>query len=364
MGLLKTKPILFSDSFQHSKDPFYADNAKYKATSKASLPNSTKDLMVKKSQAVFFTVDNVLQKLLDNDRYINSYIQKIQNVKVDKSRVIEAFKQDVPVLSSDAYETAFQRHLDIHHSKSSKFMQLSEVYNKRLRTDFSNFDVDSAREKFLKSSSYEVDTSDESDLSSFSQDVVVNVEYDDQVNCPTNYIAVYVCNDQTDGQFSTTLSRNIVTPVADQIPPTTETKYIYREWLSGIKEFFIYIPSTFTFYTEKLGENGTTGYSDESKLLTPHTRATWIKMVMNKRHFKLSHVFTLEINGQSLPLQIHADQKSYFNDCPQPSIVRSVCMSNDRDNNTDCIYDEDTNMFTFSFCCYGTDAQAVRIVGN
>ena len=58
-------------------------------------------------------------------------------------------------------------------------MQLSEVYNKRLRTDFSNFDVDSAKEKFLKSSSYEEDTSDKPDLSSFSQDVVVNVEYDD-----------------------------------------------------------------------------------------------------------------------------------------------------------------------------------------
>lgn len=58
-------------------------------------------------------------------------------------------------------------------------MQLSEVYNKRLQTDFSNFDVDSAKEKFLKASSYEADTSDEPDLSSFSQDVVVNVEYDD-----------------------------------------------------------------------------------------------------------------------------------------------------------------------------------------
>lgn len=72
----------------------------------------------------------------------------------------------------------------------------------------------------------------------------------------------------------------------------------------------------------------------------------------------------MEICGQSLPLQIHANTMSCFNDCPQPSIVRTVCTSGSLDSNVDVAYDDDTNILTLLFCCYGTDAQAIRILAS
>lgn len=374
MGLLKTKPILFSSNFSHSTDPFYADNLKYKTVSQSQIPNDSTNIVVKKSQAVFFTVDNVLQKLLDNDKYINTYIQKLQNTSISKERAEEAFTQNVESLDTSCFYDTYQNHLSVHHNKKyvcpdgiSKFTQLEEIYNKRLRNDFSNFDIDSARGAEGVDGTFlhkRYEDSSTGRLSSYQQDIVINIEYDDTVNCPTNYIAVYVCNDYTDNKFSTTLSKHVTNSIINQIPTTNQTKYIYKEWLSGMKEFYIYIPSTFTFYTEQLGEYGPDGVTGAEKPLNPHTKCTWIRVVMNKRHFKLNHIYQMEICGQSLPLQIHANKYSYFNDCPQPSIVRTVCMSNNHNNNTDCIYDEETNMFTMYFCCYGTDAQAIRILAD
>jgi len=91
MGLLKKKPILFSKDFKDSADPFHDENVKAKAVHKSSLPNDKQDILVKKSQAVFFTVDNILQKLLDNDRFIQQYLEKVQNAKVRKEDALKAF---------------------------------------------------------------------------------------------------------------------------------------------------------------------------------------------------------------------------------------------------------------------------------
>lgn len=74
MGLLKKKPMLFSKDFSASADPFHDENTRARAVHKSSVPNDISDVLVKKSQAVFFTVDNILQKLLDNDRFIKQYL--------------------------------------------------------------------------------------------------------------------------------------------------------------------------------------------------------------------------------------------------------------------------------------------------
>lgn len=85
-------------------------------------------------------------------------------------------------------------------------MQMDEIYTKRLKVDFSNFDEESASKSFLSCMS-------DDDSTMFSQDIVVAIEHDTDVAAPTNYVAVHVCNDQTDGMFSTVLSKNVTSPV-------------------------------------------------------------------------------------------------------------------------------------------------------
>ena len=71
MGLLKKKDILLASDFTHAGDPFYADNQVLKTTSKNELPGDASSVLVAKGQAVFYTVDNILNKLLANDKFIS-----------------------------------------------------------------------------------------------------------------------------------------------------------------------------------------------------------------------------------------------------------------------------------------------------
>lgn len=113
---------------------------------------------------MFFTVNNILQKLLDNDRFIKQYIEKVRSTKVTKDAALSAFRQNVNTLELSTYEGAYAEHLRVHHdyilSSDSKkryddgagnhFMQMDEIYTKRLRADFSNFDEEAAQENFLE----------------------------------------------------------------------------------------------------------------------------------------------------------------------------------------------------------------------
>lgn len=87
----------------------------------------------------------------------------MQNTKVTKDEALSAFRQDVGTLALSTYESAYAEHMRVHHdyilSSESKwkysgpagehFMQMDEIYTKRLKSDFSNFDEDGARESFV-----------------------------------------------------------------------------------------------------------------------------------------------------------------------------------------------------------------------
>jgi len=108
----------------------------------------------------------------------------------------------VTKLALSSYEAAYADHLSVHHDYNIEsntkqmyksgdlghFMQMDEIYTKRLKIDFSNFDEDGARQNFLISA-------DDSDTMQFQRDVVMEVECDTDVAAPTNYVAVHVCND-------------------------------------------------------------------------------------------------------------------------------------------------------------------------
>lgn len=354
MGLLKKKDILLASDFAHAGDPFYADNQVLKTTSKNELPGDASSVLVAKGQAVFYTVDNILNKLLANDKFISQYLEKIKATGISKERAQKAFQQNVTSLDIDYYESQYIDHIDTHHNPADKtYVQLSSVYGSYMHDDFSNIDIEGAREHFIKQ------RYDNPTTYRMSSDVLISCEFDDSpnVNYPTNYVNVQIMNQHTGGVFSYSLSKGDSSEIASQVPSTTNSKYIYKEWLSGMKELLIYIPTTFTFYNGRLGMDG----SD------PHSQASYIRIIINKRHFKLRHIYNMQICGQSLPLQISASSDPefpYFNDCPQPSLVRTMPISDQLSANTNCIYDENTNMFTLYFCCCGTDAQAIQIFGD
>ena len=140
------------------------------------------------------------------------------------------------------------------------------------------------------------------------------------------------------------------------IPDMTDCKYIYKKWLSGFKELYIYLPTTFTFYKGLDLE-----YGEEH----PDKNATFIKIGINYRHFNFNHIYQAHICGQSLPMHIETTkEKPYFNDIILPSMLRSMCVSDELTNNTDMIKDNRTSMYYLYFTCYGTDAQAIRIFGD
>lgn len=151
---------------------------------------------------MFFTVDNILQKLLDNDRFIKQYIEKVQNAKISKERALCAFTQDVTELKLSTYEQAFIDHMSVHHDYDltanaakpykgpggAHFMQMSDIFTYRLKTDFSNFDEEGASKTFLS-------TESANEVTTYMRDVVMEMECDTDSAAPTNYVAVHVCND-------------------------------------------------------------------------------------------------------------------------------------------------------------------------
>jgi len=114
---------------------------------------------------------------------------------------------------------------------------LSSAEAQYLDIDASNFDEAGARSHFMLSAG-----------SSLSNDMLVEVEYDDSPNVrrASNYVNVTVANRQTRWAFKQNIVEQVGT--ASNIPKLDTCTYIYKRWLSGLKELYIHLPSTFTFY--------------------------------------------------------------------------------------------------------------------
>lgn len=349
MALLTRKPILLNSDFENHDNPFYENNQVLKSVTHSSLPSAAEDVLLSKGSQTYHAVNNVLAHLLDNDRFIAEYIAKLQNQSVSKGRAAEAFSQNVTALTSNIYEKAYEQHIESYH-ENPELVPLSTLYREYLKADCSNLDVEAATKNFTKTEKF-------GGCTFLSNDFVSKIEFNDSptVRLASNYVNVAVKNSYTNNKFMTQMAAAQQMANMTSVPSTRESTYIYKEYISGKKELYIYIPSTFTFYNEQLS-SGTAH--------NPHADATYVRIKLNKRHFQLNHIYNLQINGQSLPLMIHKDKKAYFSDQILPSIARTICTSISSDNNIDSIYDENTNLYTLYFCCYGTDAQAIKILAD
>ena len=363
MGLDKHKKLIIEDNF--NINPFDLENDKLSQLNYDSMPTKREDVMLDRHASTHYMVQYVLNKLLQNDKYIQNRINKkpilpdINNLSssIDKKPTYDSITKYIDE-TTGLYAQAISHHMSEYHDSNNKdIYQLSSVAKEYLKNDMSNFDIKGARDEFQitnASDGYSLCDSKKIDISN---DIVIQTEFNDSatVNSPLNNINVCVLNKKTGNQFKTTMTD--VFSTLQTLPNLTDSTYIFKKWLSGFKELYIYIPTTYTFYNEHTEDQ----YGNEK----PNDNATVIRVGINRRHFEFNNIYQAHICGQSLPMQIHVDKNPYFSDIVLPSMLRSMCISkDDSTSNTEIIYDRKTSMYYLYFVCYGTDAQAIRIFGD
>lgn len=374
MGLDKRKQILVREDFE--VDPFKATNQMLSAQDRSTLPASPDDVMLDRHQSVYYSVEYALKRLMQNDEFIETFLKASQSqIELAVNRgLLTSQNVDSSIAtpeSTQIYPSFFKLHeYEYHGATGPAYSQyasqatpatfmMSAVNATYADTDMSNFDEAKALTSFQKRSDLAGNRTNamlsaKNDIK-ISNDVIVDIEYNDSptVRRATNYVNVTVLNKKTRGVFR----QNIVEQVSilDTVPSLTECTYIYKRWLSGFKELYVYIPSTFTFYNSNEHGEDVNG------------NATWICLKINKRHFQLNHIYQAHICGQSLPMQIHNELSTgvtHFNDVILPSMLRTMCTSPDENTNTKMVYDSYNAQYVLYFVCYGTDAQAIRIFGD
>ena len=366
MGLDKTKPILLKDDF--IADPFFPKNSLLKTQVKSYLPTLKEDVQIAKSQNVHYSFEYVLKRLLDNDKYISRYISLLNDqieyltppgttAESRLSAAVDTTGVDTDESHMTIYQEYLQQHLNDYHS-NPQIYSLSSVHQNFIKSDMSNFDEEGARQNFQE-------RHETGQTVQIKNDIVVNMEFSDSGDDgkQTNYVNVAVCNDKTNGVFKSTMNANA--SMIGLMPSTNDVSYIYKEWLSGMKELYIYVPTTFTFYNE----NPKIADADYYKNEDVKSKSTIVRLKINRRHFNIQNIYQAFICGQSLPLQIHNDNEGnvYYSDVVLPSVLKTLCLTDDsspHSSNVECIYDEEQSTLTLYFTCYGTDAQAIRIIGD
>lgn len=368
MGLDKQKPILTKDNF--IEDPFNASNMMLSKQNRTSLPTREEDIFIDRRQSVYYSVEHALKRLLQNDVFIREFLSKshVQVANAVDNGLSGALligtaignKEDVQLSVANAYDKAYKDHLRAYHTQHDGSFLLSAVDAKYIEDDMSNFDINEAQQHFQHAclSDTVLPTADGALTSNrtvlVENDILVAYECNDSDNVidASNYVAVSVSNKKTGNAFKQSIAEQVY--IADGSPSLANCTYMYKEWLSGFKELYIYVPTTYTFYNENLdGEH-------------VNENATWIQVKLNARHFKLNHIYQAHICGQSLPMQIHNTDESnpYFNDVILPSMLKTMCLEDEGNQNTNVVYDSYTSQYVLYFVCYGTDAQAIRIFGD
>lgn len=224
----------------------------------------------------------VLNRLLDNDKFINRCLDCMKATTVSKKQLTDAFDQDIETTESEMFEETYTKHLADYHSDAySKQLHFDTIDSNYLKADLTNFNEKLARKNFM--------AGDKDTISSanvvFENDFVVECEFEDSSTKSSSYILASVSNSRTSRKFKYELPASQAGGMTQAIPSLASVPYIYRKWLSGLKEFFIYLPTTFTFYNEGNGRGDGAGRDLDSD-------ATFIWLKFNKRHFDLHHVYS------------------------------------------------------------------------
>ena len=172
-----------------------------------------------------------------------------------------------------------------------------------------------------------------------------------------------------------------IDPTSGKTFDISTVPYIVKNWKSGLKEIYIYVPSTGTYYA-----NNPQGISNSQYSYTSYARAnvpnssllntlpdacTTLRVYLYNSYFKIKTIVAAQCSGNSLPLKIYKDNvnaddawKGVFDTVIQPSALRTLPMTVDANvNNVRNCTDEQERIY-LDFSIYGTDAQAIRIIAE
>ena len=229
----------------------------------------------------------------------------------------------------------------------------------------------------------------ETAMRAIENDCIVSIAYDnsnvkvgftnDALQSGTIYTgAIYSSDGYVDG---------FTDPVSEDEVSVRDVTTIVKTWKSGIKEFYIYVPSTGTYYINSpYGiNNSKTGYQSYERDNIPdysvqnalNLTYTQLRVYLYNSNFNISRIHMAEICGNSLPLKVYSDMvnstfsetsatKGYYDSVILPSSVSSVLSSTSENgtvNNINNLLDENGRIcIDFSIC--GTDAQSIHIIAE
>ena len=161
----------------------------------------------------------------------------------------------------------------------------------------------------------------------------------------------------------------------------SDIRYICRRWRSGVVEFYIYIPTTFTYYFNNLASYSQSPYAGLA-LVRPNAGnfqienslnrlCTTLRLFISNLTYKLNTIYMIQIVGNSLPLKIYMDstycdlnRAGLFDTLIQPSVVKALpAMVGRSKNNVNPLMNA-SEQICLDFSIYGTDAQAIHILAR
>ena len=176
--------------------------------------------------------------------------------------------------------------------------------------------------------------------------------------------------------------------VSKFVDPTSEKEfdistvpYIVKNWKSGLKEIYVYVPTTATYYLNNPQGMSNSQYTynstqrknvpDASVVNTLPNGATMLRVYLYNSYFGIKTILAAQCVGNSLPLKIYKDNvnaddswKGFFDTVVQPSTLKTLPMTNDGNVNNVRVCTDDQGRIVLDFAVYGTDAQAIRIIAE
>lgn len=157
--------------------------------------------------------------------------------------------------------------------------------------------------------------------------------------------------------------------------------YIVKNWKSGLKEIYIYVPTTGTYYINNprgisnskfaYDSLSRTNVGGQNAINTLPDACTILRVYLYNSYFNINTIILAQCVGNSLPLKIYKDNenaednwKGVFDTVIQPSALRTLPMANGKNvNNVSNCTDEFGRIY-LDFSIYGTDAQAIKIIAE
>lgn len=157
--------------------------------------------------------------------------------------------------------------------------------------------------------------------------------------------------------------------------------YIVKNYKSGIREIYVYVPSTATYYMNNPRGVSNSEYSYMSlsrvNINGPQianaldSSCTTLRVYLYNSHFRIKTILAAQCFGNSLPLKIYKDNvnedddwKGFFDTVIQPSALRTLPMTSGKGVNNAEVCTDDLGRIYLDFSIYGTDAQAIRIIAE